>query len=217
MAQLSTYPPSSLVVLVWEDPQASPKYAEQPGVHSSDCLEISSETTVRCILFQNPSSRAKGRITLADYNHPSPTFSVETTRHLIAGFRFISEAWHLNVGFCDIYSGDMCVPAICRECHSFCLHITLANLRISRRLRTEVLNKTRRSWSYPKSGWRMLMQEQPQLDSYSTGGNRHSAFSSLKAQGLHSHPLSRMGAACCIPITWGKAKSPWFGEKTKEK
>ena len=33
MAQLSTYPPSSLAVLVWEDPQASPKCAEQPGVH----------------------------------------------------------------------------------------------------------------------------------------------------------------------------------------
>lgn len=63
----------------------------------------------------------------------------------------------------------------------------------------------------------MLIQEQPQHDSYSSGGNRHSAFSSPEARGLHSHPMSRMGAACCIPITWGKAKSPSFGEKTQEK
>lgn len=48
-----------------------------------DSLEFSSKTTVRSILLQNPARGAKGRVTLADYNHPSPTFSVETTGHLI--------------------------------------------------------------------------------------------------------------------------------------
>jgi len=51
------------------------------------------------------------------------------------------------------------------------------------------------------------MQEQPWHSSYSSGGKSHSAFSSAKARALHPRPVSRMGAACSLPLH-GERQNP---------
>lgn len=85
MAQLSTCPPSPPAVLVWEDPQASPKCAEEPNVYYRAQTPSKTHRAQKLLsgLFSCKTQlEEQNVVTLADSNHPSPTFSVETTGHL---------------------------------------------------------------------------------------------------------------------------------------
>lgn len=92
----------------------------------------------------------KAESALPGYKSPSPTFS-RNSRPLISGF-----SWHVS-WFCGMYLGDVCVPAICCRCHSFCLCVTFASQEANRK--PFVLNRKGRSWGLPKSEWGILIQQ----------------------------------------------------------
>lgn len=54
-------------------------------LHCSGSFEFSSETN-KSILFESQVEEKKVESPLADYNSPSPIFSVENTKPLISGF-----------------------------------------------------------------------------------------------------------------------------------
>lgn len=102
-------------------------------LHCSGSFEFSSETN-KSILFESQVEEKKVESPLADYNSPSPTFSVENTKPLISGF--------------VASTMGTCVPAICCRFYSCCLCTVLVNLMANRKPSTDISNGKDPGWSH---------------------------------------------------------------------